>query len=386
VSFNKLHVCCPRVLVVDDDRVARIVLCDVVRSMGLDCAEAASGEEAVQSLAENPVDLVLLDIVMPGMDGLETLRCLKQINPELLVIMSTGQREFETPVEAMRLGAFDYVTKPFQVPILEASIRRAIRHYEMVAERRELVRELQEAKGYLEEEVVRRSGLAAIGSLASSVAHEFNNLIGAMLGYAELASRTEDIELTKQALQVVQRSCSRAKHITSNLLVFARRQHTSRQVCRLTELLENTLALLERDFGKREIKVSKEFEGEHTVLCDPGQISQVLFSVLDNARHAMSNGGTLTIRTETTENEEVIVVSDQGVGIPPDLLESVFEPFAVRGTQAGSDRIGLGLSVAKTIMDNHGGTIEIDSEVDKGTTVTIRLPHKPDQEKDAPEQ
>ncbi len=366
----------PRVLIVDDNRMARTVMRDVVASMGLEYAEASSGEEAIRSVADIPVHLVLLDIVMPGMDGLETLRCLKQIKPDLLVIMSTVQREFETPVEAMRLGAFDYVTKPFQVPILETSIRRAIQHYEMIVERYELVRQLQEAKGYLEEEVVRRSGLAAVGSLASGVAHEFNNLIGAMLGYAELASRTEDRELTQQALEVIQRSCNRAKHITSNLLVFARRQHTTRQVCRLTEILDNTLALLERDFNKREIEVVKEFEGDHTVFCDPGQISQVIFNVLDNARQAMSGGGHLTIRIQSVANDEVIVVSDEGIGIPSDLLENVFEPFAARRNQTGTERIGLGLSVAKTIMDSHEGTIEIESEVDQGTTVTIRLPQK----------
>ncbi|MFH1742453.1 MAG: response regulator [bacterium] len=363
-----------KILIVDDDLMARNLVRDVLTYMGLNCVEAKGGEEAVRWLAENSVDLVLLDIVMPGMDGLETLRVIREMQPDLPVIMLTGEHKFDNVIEAMRLGAFDYVTKPFQLPILEKSVQRALDQQGMVRERERLIQELQQAKHYLEDEVVRRSGLATIGSLAAGVAHEFNNLIGAMIGYAELAVRSGDERLKEQTIQVVLKSCARAKQITGNLLVYARRQRAKPQMCRLSELLDNALALLERDFRKRNIKVVREVTEAHSTMCDPGQIAQVFFGVLDNAKEAMPEGGNISVRMMEANHECAISIADEGVGIPPDVLDRIFEPFAARGCVAGKERIGLGLSVAAMILDDHKGRIEIDSEVGRGTTVTIHLP------------
>jgi len=365
-----------QVLVVDDDNLARSLVMEVLESMGLSCAQAGSGEEAIRWFAEKRADLVLLDIVMPGMDGLETLRVLKEMDPQAMVVMITGQREFNSVVEAMRLGAFDYVSKPFQIPILENSVQRALDRHKMILERDRLVQELQAAKSLLEGEVVRRSGMAAVGTLAAGVAHEFNNLIGAMLGYAELAIRSGESRLQEQAMQVVLKSCARAKHIIGNLLVYARRQQAEPQTCRLSELMENTLALLERDFHKKEIEVHREVLGDDSAFCDPGQIAQVLFSVIDNAREAMHSGGKLTVTIDSTGPDHRIVIADQGVGIPPELLARIFEPFGHRDTLFAGHRIGLGLCVASMILEEHKGRIEIESQLNQGTTVRITLPKK----------
>jgi signal transduction histidine kinase len=190
-----------------------------------------------------------------------------------------------------------------------------------------------------------------------------------------LALRSEDARLTEQALRVVLKSCDRAKHITGNLLVFARRQQATREKCRLSVLLDNTLALLEWEFRKQEIAVAREVVGDDTALCDPGQISQVFFNVLDNARQAMPQGGTVSIRIETSDEKQTIVIADDGVGIPRDLLEGIFEPFASCG-DSKRERIGLGLPVAKTILESHQGRIEVESEEGQGTTVTLHLPQK----------
>lgn len=373
MSPSQFHPPTAKVLVVDDDRLVRSLLTQVLSEMGLPCVEAGSGEEAIRYLADGHADLVLLDIIMTGMDGLETLRVVREIKPTLPVIMTTGERKFDSVIEAMRLGAFDYVVKPFQVPILQSSIRRALDRRDMILEREELIRDLEQAKGYLENEVVRRSGLAAVGSLAAGVAHEFNNLMGAMVGYAELALRSKDPRLQEQASRVVLKSCNRAKHITGNLLAFAHRQQARRERCRLSALFDNTLALLEREFHKQKITVTTEFTDDDTALCDAGQISQVFFNVLNNARQAMPEGGKLSIRIDTTDDKHMIVIADEGVGIPRDLLETIFEPFASRG-RPGTERIGLGLPVARTILENHKGSIEIESEVGRGTTMTIHLP------------
>ena len=365
-----------QVLIVDDDNLARTLVVEVTENMGLSCAQAGSGEEAIRWFAEKRADLVLLDIVMPGMDGLETLRVLKEMDPQVMVIMTTGQREFNSVVEAMRLGAFDYVSKPFQIAILENSIRRALDRHEMIMERDRLFEELQAAKGLLQGEVVRRSGMAAVGTLAAGVAHEFNNLIGAMLGYAELAVRSGESRLQEQAIQVVLKSCARAKHIIGNLLVYARRQQAEPQTCRLSELMENTLALLERDFHKKEIEICREYFGDDSAFCDPGQIAQVLFTVIDNAREAMYSGGKLIVTIDSTGPDHRIVIADQGIGIPPEFLARIFEPFAYRDTLIAGHRIGLGLCVASMILQEHKGHIEIESRLNQGTTVRISLPKK----------
>jgi len=229
-----------------------------------------------------------------------------------------------------------------------------------------------------QQELVESSKLAAVGTLAAGVAHEFNNLLAAISGHSELGLISDDMDEIKRSLQVVVDTVDRAKKITQNLLTLARRREPRMEMAQVEEALENPLQLIERDLQESNIEVVRRFSQVLPVVCDSGQIAQVCLNLLTNARDAMlPDGGTLTVEIRQDEEDVLISFSDTGTGIPDNILDKLFQPFVTTkgplggGEMAGS---GLGLSVSYGIIRNHGGTIEVETEMNKGSTFTIRLP------------
>ncbi|TKJ30998.1 MAG: hypothetical protein CEE40_02790 [Chloroflexi bacterium B3_Chlor] len=229
-----------------------------------------------------------------------------------------------------------------------------------------------------QKELIESSRLAAVGTLAAGVAHEFNNLLAAISGHTELSLVSDDMDEIKRALGVVMESVDRAKRITANLLTFARRRESKMEVADMNQALENALQLVERDLQKSNIEVIRKFSAIPPVVCDTSQISQVCLNLLTNARDAMvPDGGTLTIEIRQDGDDVVIAFTDTGSGVPDHILDELFQPFVTTkgplggGEMAGS---GLGLSVSYGIVKNHGGAIEVVTEGDKGSTFTVRLP------------
>ena len=229
-----------------------------------------------------------------------------------------------------------------------------------------------------QQELIESSKLAAVGTLAAGVAHEFNNLLAAISGHTELGLISDDMDEIKRSLQVVIDTVDRAKKITQNLLTLARRREPRMEMAQVEEALENPLQLIERDLQKSDIQVVRRYFEVPLVVCDSGQIAQVCLNLLTNARDAMlPDGGTLTVEIRQDEEDVLISFSDTGTGIPDNILDKLFQPFVTTkgplggGEMAGS---GLGLSVSYGIIKNHGGTIEVETELNKGSTFTIRLP------------
>lgn len=240
-----------------------------------------------------------------------------------------------------------------------------------------ILRDITERK-HMEEELIRSTKLAAIGTLAAGIAHEFNNILTAMQGYAELGLLTKDREKTKKAFEVVVKSSARAKSITDNLLTFARKHESKREYTNIHDVLESTIALIKREFEKANIRIRRKFSKIPKTLVDSGQISQVFLNLLTNARDAMrQKGGTLTVELSKSNGYIEIKFADTGSGIPPELKERIFEPFTTTKGPLGGSRAkgsGLGLSVSYGIIRNHNGTIEVESEEKRGTVFTIKLP------------
>jgi two-component system NtrC family sensor kinase len=231
-----------------------------------------------------------------------------------------------------------------------------------------------------QQELIQSSKLAAVGTLAAGVAHEFNNLLAAISGHTELGLVSNDMQEIKRALEVVMDSVDRAKKITSNLLTFARRRETRMEVTDITQAVENPLQLLERDLEKSNVDVVRKFYETPPVHCDVNQLSQVCLNLITNARDAMlQDGGTLTVEVRQDGDEVVLAFADTGSGIPDYVMENLFQPFVTtKGPLGGGEMTGsgLGLSVSYGIVKNHGGTIDVDTQPGRGSTFTIRLPIK----------
>jgi signal transduction histidine kinase len=231
----------------------------------------------------------------------------------------------------------------------------------------------------LREQLLRAQRLSSVGTLASSVAHEFNNILTTLINYAKLGLRPECSEVTKQqAFEKILKGSQRAAIIISSMLGFARNNSTQRELTDLAPLIDEVLVLTDKDLSKHQIRVEKRYQSRPKVPIVRGQIEQILLNLIINARQAMPNGGRLTI--DLRENPQThmaeIAICDTGVGIPPEQLRLIFEPFYTTKTpdDQGHGGSGLGLSVCRQIIEQHQGRIRVESVVGKGSKFTVKLP------------
>ena len=232
----------------------------------------------------------------------------------------------------------------------------------------------------VQQELIQSSGLAAVGTLVGGVADEFNKVLAGISRHAQLGLASDDREEIKQALEDVVGSVDGAQMIATDLMTFARMQEPRMEVADVTEAVQGPLMLMERELEKSSIKLVRKFSKVRPTLCDLGQISQVCLNLLTNARDAMlPGGGTLTVEVKEDQNDIVIGFSDTGSGMPDQTMDTLFRPSATSEVPPGGGEMtgtGPGLSVSHGIVKNHGGTLEVETEVGKGSTFTVRLPIK----------
>jgi PAS domain S-box-containing protein len=224
--------------------------------------------------------------------------------------------------------------------------------------------------------------LAALGQLSAGVAHEFNNLLAAMMMKAELAAYRKSPDQFMELAEQVVRACRRGAEICQNLIAFASPREMQRELLHIEEPIEAALAIMVRQMAHADIVVKRDYLTTGCrVLADPGQLEQVFLNLFINAGHAMPAGGTLEITTrqgtEADEGSIVVTVSDTGVGISDEELSRVFEPFfTTKGLLGQSDTpgTGLGLSVSHGIIKAHGGSISVHSESGHGTRFVVTVP------------
>jgi PAS domain S-box-containing protein len=219
--------------------------------------------------------------------------------------------------------------------------------------------------------------LAALGTLSAGIAHEINNPIGIITSRVEVMMlEASDGTLppeTRKDLEVILRHARRVANITQGLLSFARQSTGSRGPVMLNRVVEEMVQLVQKDMSRSRVTVSTELgEGIPAIMADANAIEQVLLNLLTNARSAMPNGGSIMIETALVEDGRSIrlAVRDTGSGIPPEVLPKIFDPFFT----TRSDGTGLGLSISHGIMEDHRGTIEVSSELGKGTVFSLTFP------------
>jgi signal transduction histidine kinase len=231
---------------------------------------------------------------------------------------------------------------------------------------------------FLRQQLLQAQRLSSVGALASSVAHEFNNILTTIINYAKLGLKGAADPGQKQAFEKILKGGQRAAIIVSGMLGFARNQSHRREEVDLVRLVEEALMLTEKDLSKHRIQVDRRYHARPTVPVIAGQIEQILINLVINARQAMPTGGRL--RVDVRENLEAgmaeVRLADTGVGIPPDQLRLIFEPFYTTKDpdEHGHGGTGLGLSVCRQIIEQHNGRIRVESVVGKGSTFTVKLP------------
>jgi AhpD family alkylhydroperoxidase len=261
-------------------------------------------------------------------------------------------------------------------------------------ELQQLLRELQETQAQL----VQSEKVAALGKLVAGVVHEMNTPLGSLNSAIDVSTRSirniMDVLETSDTLEEVRRSerfqhslkaleshspvteaaCQRITRIVTSLKSFARLDEAALQETDLHEGLESTLTLLEHDIKAR-IRVVKEYGDIPNIVCYPVDLNQVFMNLLTNAAQAVKDEGTITIQTFVEDGNVHVKISDTGVGIPPEQLDSVFDPgFTKKGKRV---KAGIGLFVSSNIVQKHHGQIKVESEIGKGSTFTVILPRDP---------
>ena len=370
----------PRVLLVDDEIDFLSSLAQRLELRGLPVLTAGSGFEALEILDREPQDVVVLDVRMPGMDGIETLRRIKDRHPQVQVVMLTGHADLESSIEGMRFGFFDYLTKPVKLAQLVEKIDEAFsrRRGEEVAGRETFTDKLQE-------HMIVADRLASLGELAASIAHEINNPLAVISEAAGwLRSRADCDELSAEelraslgrALDKIESAVDRAARISRNFLHFARAPDAVVRATDLGALASEVRELMWRAAAadNNEVVVTRAEGADLTVETDPYQLRQVLLNLVTNAVQAVAHGGRVEIAVDGARDQVTMAVIDDGPGIPDEHIERIFEPFFT--TKEAGHGTGLGLSVSRGIVEKLGGRIEVESRPGAGCTFRVVVPRR----------
>ncbi len=229
-------------------------------------------------------------------------------------------------------------------------------------------------KERLQDQLRHADRLATIGQLSAGVAHELNEPIGSIMGFAQLVKKNPDLpEQAQKDIEKIMKASLHAREVIKKLMLFARQMPPQKTNVNLNQIIEEGLYFLESRCAKEGIKVVRKLaEDLSEVTADPAQMTQVLVNIIVNAIQAMPDGGILTIQTENTGRSVTLHIEDTGVGIKEKELKQIFLPFFT--TKDVGKGTGLGLAVVHGIVTSHGGSIHVDSKVDEGTWFTIQLP------------
>jgi two-component system, sensor histidine kinase and response regulator len=361
----------PKILVVDDQPINVQLLKRKLEKEGIEVLTAYNGQEALLLVERTPPDLILLDVMMPDMDGIEVCQRL-QANESLRqipVIFVTARTSKEGKIEGLGVGAVDYITKPIDLDETLARVQTQLRFVQINREMLDLQSRLVEA---------RRA--ATIGAVTQGVAHNLNNLLGVVMGYLDLIKAHYDKpEQVKKNAQSVENAVQRIVGIIKQLgsLVIKSRPPVVR--CKLNEVIESAISRykLENDII-RTVKVENSL-GQYPIDTNVEIFEDILGKVLINAWEAYVNASDsdriITVRTAVTEKSDgkwiEITVEDAGHGIPQEIRDRIFEPFISSKHTVG---VGMGLTIARHALRNLGGEVYLTDRPGGGTIATLTHP------------
>jgi signal transduction histidine kinase len=237
---------------------------------------------------------------------------------------------------------------------------------------------LRAQMGDLQQRLVEAQKMGAVGSLASSITHEFNNILTTIINYARMGVRHKQANIRDKAFDRILSSGQRAAKITTGLLSYVRNRSDRKDVLSLKQLVQDVLLLVEKDLQVHRVRLETRFVGEPFGLISAGQMQQVLLNLIINARQAMEPGGTLFVSVAPGAEPEIAEISirDTGCGIPTEKLQKIFDPYYTTKTAdaQGQGGTGIGLALCKDVIDAHGGRIRVESVIGRGTMFTLKLP------------
>ena len=371
-----------QIVLIDDEADIREVTSLSLRDSGYQVETAADGRAGLDLFDKISPQIVITDIRMPRMDGLEVLEAIKQSGGDTEVIVITAFGEMDLAIRALQLDASDFITKPINDESLHLALGRARERYTSRKQARDYTA-LLEKENANQAQILHQDKMMSLGRLAASVVHEINNPLSGILNYLRLMVRVLNrgpLDPGRQAkfegyLELVESETERCSRIVSNLLTFSRKSAPSLGPVDIADLIERSLILSQHKLSLSNIATSKSIDPAlPPVEGDFNQLQQCIINLIFNAIDAMPDGGKLDLsaRVDTDNGGVLIAVQDSGTGISREDQVHIFEPFFT--TKAEGYGVGLGLSTVYGILENHNGTIAVESELGAGTTFFLKLP------------
>ncbi|MCC5621323.1 sensor histidine kinase [Nostoc sp. CHAB 5715] len=420
------------ILVVDDTTTNLEIVFNILTNIGFDVITDNNGESAIKQIESRLPDLILLDVMMPGIDGFETCKRLKEnlATSDIPVIFMTADSDTESKVKGLNIGAVDYITKPFHEEELLARIQThlQLRNLTKTLEKRvaERTAALSKALKDLQEsqlQLVQIEKMSVLGELVAGVAHEINNPVGFIhgnLGHAsvyfqdminlinlyqqhypnpvpEIQEEIAAIDLKYMLVDLpnlissMKEGVQRIRNISTSLRTFSRADSDRKVYCNIHDGIDSTIMILKHRLKASEdrpdIQIIRDYGNLPEIECFIGQLNQVFMNLLANAIDALeesnvgrtyieieANPNQVLIQTSLTENKKHILIriKDNGVGMSPDVQQKIFDHlFTTKPVGQGT---GLGLSIARQIIvEKHGGTLEVNSTPGQGSEFIIKL-------------
>lgn len=362
-----------RVLIVDDDRLNVRILTGILKPEGYELRAVHSGEEALAVYADFKPDLVLLDVMMPGINGFETCRTLKARHGELLapVIFITAKSESDDVVEGLAAGGVDYLPKPFKAREALARLRTHLQNRLLNEQQRQLVSQLSAAN-------------ASKNKLLGIVAHDLRNPLASIRGLADfLADGTvgeitpDQLDLVKTIQETSQSMLTMVNELLDISVIESGELKIHQEIRPIAELLNKSVYLNNINAAKKGSRIELEgIDAETELHIDGDKIKQVIDNLLSNAIKFSPPNSVIHVSVERSEQGCSVLVRDQGPGIPDSERHKLFKDFSQTSVKptAGEKSTGLGLAICKRIMESHGGSIAAENSPTGGSVFRITFP------------
>ncbi len=363
----------------DDIEQNVAVISQILRSSGYQVLAAFSGEQALRMLEKRIPDLILLDVMMPDMNGFEVCKRIKKIDTlnDIPVIFLSALSEAETKVEGLEAGGVDYVTKPFQEAEVLARVKVHLRIRHLELERKEHIEKLIH---HNEEK----------DKLMQIVSHDLRSPLSGIYSLSEIlfkGNEANDVETVREFSELISSTASNLLHLVNDLLDLAKIESGKLQIMPMEfdiALMIRSCVRLQKNVALNKGVTLVDVYSSPVILinADEPKLVQVFNNLLSNAIKFTPKGGTVTVNVgfePTHDNSSSMLrvsIRDTGIGIPPEHLPNVFEKFGKhqRSGTAGEKGTGLGMPIVKRFVELHHGTIQVDSTVGEGTEFTIMMP------------
>jgi len=382
-----------KILIVDDEQMILELTSMVLDRRGFEVQIVDNATDSYEIIDRDRPALVLLDYMMPRVNGLDALKEIRARFPDTYVIMFTGKGSEEVAVELMKAGASDYILKPFSNAKLVERIENVLRvrsiemrNRELVQEQKKLLDEIERWNRELEQRVAQKTKelehahheilltekLASLGHLSAGMAHEIRNPLNSISLFAQVLTSglKGDPEMKSYSEKIVN-EVERIDAILVKLLSTSKRANFQLRSIRLDDVIEASLLPFLAQIDAQNVALQKTLQDNTpSILADADELGQVFSNLFANALFEMKQGGSLSVTLECDDAEALVTISDTGGGIPEEHMNKIFDPFFTtkeRGT-------GFGLSVVLRIVKTYSGRIHVESEPGQGTTFQVWLP------------